>query len=52
MRVELPAPIRRAGTDPRTRSPHRHGHPARDLKPTVRTDPSRRPAAAPRRSGH
>ncbi|GAA3257890.1 hypothetical protein [Nonomuraea helvata] len=52
MHIKLPASINQAGTDHRSRSSHRHEHPARDLKPTVRTNLSRRPTAAPRRSGY
>ncbi|MER6949552.1 hypothetical protein ABT294_36620 [Nonomuraea sp. NPDC000554] len=52
MHIKLPAPINRAKTNRQARSPHRHEHPARDLKPTGRTNLSRRPTAAPRRGGY
>lgn len=52
MHIKLPASINQAKTDRQARSSHRHEHPARDLKPTGRTNPSRRPTAAPRRSGY
>ncbi|WP_165974738.1 hypothetical protein [Nonomuraea deserti] len=52
MHIKLPASIDQARADHRPRSPHRHEHPARDLKPTGRTILSRRPTAAPRRRGY
>ncbi|GIN03822.1 hypothetical protein [Planomonospora venezuelensis] len=52
MRIKLPASIGPARPDQQARSPRRHDHPARDLKPTGRTDLLRRPTAAPRRSGY
>ncbi|MET7459651.1 hypothetical protein [Nonomuraea sp. NPDC005501] len=52
MHIKLPAAINQAKTDHLPRSPHQHEHPARDLKPTGRTNLSRRPTAAPRRSGY
>ncbi|MFB4276313.1 hypothetical protein ACBJ59_13560 [Nonomuraea sp. MTCD27] len=52
MHIKLPALTDQARTNRQTRSPHRVEHPARDLKPTGRTNPSRRPTAAPRRSGY
>ncbi|WP_433515436.1 hypothetical protein ACQP2T_07325 [Nonomuraea sp. CA-143628] len=52
MHIKLPASITWAKNDHQARSPHRHEHLARDLKPTGRTNPSRRPTAAPRRSGY
>ncbi|MFG3439254.1 hypothetical protein ACGF0J_18575 [Nonomuraea sp. NPDC047897] len=52
MQIKLPATITQARAERQARSPHRHDQPARDLKPTVRTDLSRRPTAAPRRGGY
>ncbi|WP_165969803.1 hypothetical protein [Nonomuraea terrae] len=52
MHIKLPASIAGAKTDHQARSPHRHEHPARDIKPTGRTDLPRRPTATPRRSGY
>ncbi|MGP3965470.1 hypothetical protein ACTWPT_56930 [Nonomuraea sp. 3N208] len=52
MPIKLPASITQTKAGHQAQSPHRHEHPARDLKPTVRTDLSRRPTAAPRRSGY
>ena len=52
MHVKLSALTDRAKTNRQARSPHRDEHPARDLKPTGRINPSRRPTAAPRRSGY
>jgi hypothetical protein len=52
MRIKLPASITQAKADHQAGPPHRHGHSARELKPTHRINPSRRPTAAPRRSGY
>ncbi|MDP4507545.1 hypothetical protein [Nonomuraea turcica] len=52
MHFKLSALNDQAKTNRQARSPHRHEHPARDLKLTGRTNPSRRPTAAPRRSGY
>ncbi|NUW35526.1 hypothetical protein HTZ77_29445 [Nonomuraea sp. SMC257] len=52
MHIKLPASITQTRTDHRTPSSHRDEHPARDLRPTGRTHPSRRPTAAPRRGGY
>ncbi|MGN9846735.1 hypothetical protein ACTMTI_52420 [Nonomuraea sp. H19] len=52
MHIKLPASITPAKTDHQAPSSHRNEHPARDLKPTGRTNLSRRPTAAPRRSGY
>ncbi|MEV0826997.1 hypothetical protein [Nonomuraea rubra] len=52
MHIKLPATLNQPKTDDQSRSSHRHEHPARTLKPTARTNLSRRPTAAPRRSGY
>ncbi|MFI7636743.1 hypothetical protein [Nonomuraea sp. NPDC049400] len=52
MHIKLPTSITQTKTDHHARSPHHPAHPARDLKPTSRTNLSRRPTAAPRRSGY
>ncbi|WP_169789122.1 hypothetical protein [Nonomuraea candida] len=52
MRIKLPASLDQAKATGRKGAPLRHEHPARDLKPTVRTDLSRRPTTAPRRGGY
>ncbi|GAA4534649.1 hypothetical protein [Nonomuraea ferruginea] len=52
MHIRLPATITQVKTEHQTRSPHRHDQPTRDVKPTGRTNLSRRPTAAPRRSGY
>ncbi|WP_433259464.1 hypothetical protein ACQPYK_50335 (plasmid) [Streptosporangium sp. CA-135522] len=52
MHIKLPTMITQAKAEHQARSPHRHDQPTRDLKPTGRTDLSRRPTAAPRRSGY
>ncbi|MEV0195054.1 hypothetical protein [Nonomuraea sp. NPDC050691] len=52
MHIKLPSSIDQPKPDRRAGSPHRHELPARDLKPTGRSHPSRRPTAAPRRSGY
>jgi hypothetical protein len=52
MHIKLPASIGQAKTAHMAGSPQRHEHPARDLKPTGRTNTSRRPTAAPRRGGY
>ncbi|GGT42765.1 hypothetical protein ACFFV7_39010 [Nonomuraea spiralis] len=52
MHIKFPATITQAKAEHQARSPHRHDQPARDLKPTGRTNLSRRPTAAPRRSGY
>ncbi|GAA2364809.1 hypothetical protein GCM10010404_18970 [Nonomuraea africana] len=38
MHINLPATITQAKTEHQARSPHRHDQPARDLKPTGRTN--------------
>ncbi|MER5420495.1 hypothetical protein [Streptosporangium roseum] len=52
MHVKLPISITQAKPGHQDRSQSRREHPARDLKPMGRTNPSRRPTAAPRRSGY
>ncbi|UBU12499.1 hypothetical protein [Nonomuraea gerenzanensis] len=52
MHIKLPPLTTQPGPSRPTPSPHRHEPPARDLKPTGRTNLSRRPTAAPRRSGY
>ncbi|WP_188191979.1 hypothetical protein [Nonomuraea sp. SYSU D8015] len=52
MHVKLPASITQAKAGHQAQSPDRHERPSRDVKPTVRTNLSRRPTAAPRRSGY
>lgn len=52
MQIKLPASITQAKADHQAQASHRHDHPARDLKPTGRPHLSRRPTAAPRRTGY
>lgn len=52
MHIKLPATLTQAKTEHQAQSPHPHDQPARDVKPTGRTNLSRRPTAAPRRGGY
>ncbi|GAA0939791.1 hypothetical protein [Nonomuraea longicatena] len=52
MNIKLPASITQAKTGDPARSSHQRAQPVRELRPTVRTDLSRRPSAAPRRSAY
>ncbi|MDF5755106.1 hypothetical protein [Spongiactinospora sp. TRM90649] len=52
MHIKLPPTITQAKTGHQARAPRRHDQPDRDLKPTGRTNLSRRPTAAPRRAGY
>ncbi|MFB4293141.1 hypothetical protein ACBI99_36260 [Nonomuraea sp. ATR24] len=52
MHIRLPDSITGDRTGDRARTPYRHGHPARDLKPAPRPPLPRRQSAAPRRTGY
>jgi hypothetical protein len=50
--IQLPASITQAKTGDPAPSSHRRTQPTRDLRSTGRSDLSRRPTAAPRRSAY